>query len=134
MYPIDSLILSHSTGPQVKDQGATGGIPMCWNILGRHRYEHVAMLYLCLVSQHSSEVTPKHTQTYQVRTAHDPYSSTDQIDMAPRLAPERSIWRQGWRHIGGSVRRRMSQYGATVGAISWSGLKPKGHASHIQNM
>ena len=62
MYPIDSLTPSHSTGPQAKDQGATGGIPMCWNILGRHRYEHVSMLYLVLVSQHSSEVTT-HTGT-----------------------------------------------------------------------
>ena len=32
MYPIDSLTPSYSTGPQAKDQGATGGIPMCWNI------------------------------------------------------------------------------------------------------
>ena len=30
--------------------------------LGRHRYEHVSMLYLVLVSQHSSEVTT-HTGT-----------------------------------------------------------------------
>ena len=132
--PIDSLTPSHSTGPQAKDQGRTGGIPMCWNILGRHRYKHVTMLYICLISQHSSEVTTKHRHMYQVRTAHDLYSSTDQINMAPILAPERSIWRQHWRHIRGSVRQRMSQYGATVGAISWSGLKLKGHASHIQNM
>ena len=96
---------------------------MCWNILGRHRYKHVTMLCLRLVVQHFSKVTTANMLTYPVRTAHDPYISTDQ-----------SIWYQQWHHIWGSVRQWMSQYGARVGTISWSGLLPKGHASHIQNM